>query len=450
MMELQKGGGFMEIGQKLKDKRTAMGLSQEQLAEQLGMTRQTIANWEKGKTYPDISAVLRISDLYNVSLDELLKEDESMRKHVEDSVHLPRHHWNILFEIAILLLPFGALVGWWGLYWVGLAMQAVGLLALPPLWVIRHRRFGMPSSELRNAILGWLIVVGCAVARLFSNSLGADLGITGANLVGLLLIYSSGVYLERGKRFWLVIFLYVGIPIYILGSSLLSHYSDQGAFSKAQPFMKLYRIEVVEYGEVPEPLPLVDLDAGMNSMYIGGEYIGEFEYVEPVSGQEGQISGIWHLVPEDQDLLYKLEVSTEGETKLSCFLDDQLQFRWLLTPLPKAKINFNSKEAMMACDMEWFANWDGDLTPVNSTTYRGDAKTSIQFSEESVTSLTLVEEYHRGGSVETRVLELPLHEKHQCFYLPENPAKRYAEGEQYILYRFDWDGGEFLFCLRFE
>lgn len=37
-----------------------------------------------------------------------------------------------------------------------------------------------------------------------------------------------------------------------------------------------------------------------------------------------------------------------------------------------------------------------------------------------------------------------------CFYLPENPAKRYDEGEQYILYRFDWDGGEFLFCLKFQ
>ena len=115
----------MEIGQKLKDKRTAMGLSQEQLAELLGVTRQTIANWEKGKTYPDISAVLKLSDLYSVSLDELLKEDESMRKHLEDSVHLPRHHWNILFEIAILLLPFGALVSWWELHWVGFGMQAV-------------------------------------------------------------------------------------------------------------------------------------------------------------------------------------------------------------------------------------------------------------------------------------------------------------------------------------
>ena len=48
----------MEIGQKLKDKRASLGLSQEDLAEKIGVTRQTIANWEKGKTYPDRQAVL--------------------------------------------------------------------------------------------------------------------------------------------------------------------------------------------------------------------------------------------------------------------------------------------------------------------------------------------------------------------------------------------------------
>ena len=97
----------MEIGQKLKEKRTALGLSQEQLAEQLGITRQTVANWEKGKTSPDIASVQKLSALYSVSLDELLKEDTSMRKHVEESAALPRKYWNMLFELAILLNPFG-------------------------------------------------------------------------------------------------------------------------------------------------------------------------------------------------------------------------------------------------------------------------------------------------------------------------------------------------------
>lgn len=51
----------MEIGQKLKGKRTAQGLSQEQLASRLGVTRHTVANWEKGKTYPDICSVMKLS-----------------------------------------------------------------------------------------------------------------------------------------------------------------------------------------------------------------------------------------------------------------------------------------------------------------------------------------------------------------------------------------------------
>lgn len=99
----------MEIGQKLKTKRTEAGLSQEALAERIGVSRQTISSWENNRSYPDIGSILKLSDLYDVSLDELLKEDENMRKHVEETAKLPQKTWNLLFELAILLLPFGAL-----------------------------------------------------------------------------------------------------------------------------------------------------------------------------------------------------------------------------------------------------------------------------------------------------------------------------------------------------
>lgn len=65
----------MEIGNQIKQHRTAQGLSQEELAEQVYVTRQTLSNWETGKTYPDINSLLRLSDLFHVSLDELVKGD---------------------------------------------------------------------------------------------------------------------------------------------------------------------------------------------------------------------------------------------------------------------------------------------------------------------------------------------------------------------------------------
>ena len=69
----------MEIGAKIKTARQNAGLSQEQAAELLGVSRQTISNWENKKTYPNIVSVVKMSDLYHVSLDHLLKEEIPVR-----------------------------------------------------------------------------------------------------------------------------------------------------------------------------------------------------------------------------------------------------------------------------------------------------------------------------------------------------------------------------------
>lgn len=68
----------MEIGTKLKNARIAAEFTQEQVADVLGVSRQTISNWENNKTYPDIINVIKLSDLYAVSLDHLLKEQEEL------------------------------------------------------------------------------------------------------------------------------------------------------------------------------------------------------------------------------------------------------------------------------------------------------------------------------------------------------------------------------------
>lgn len=66
----------MDIGTKIKEARLTAQLTQEQAAEALGVSRQTMSNWENNKTYPDIVSVIKMSDLYAVSLDHLLKEKE--------------------------------------------------------------------------------------------------------------------------------------------------------------------------------------------------------------------------------------------------------------------------------------------------------------------------------------------------------------------------------------
>ena len=78
----RKDGMPTEIGAKLKQARTAAGFTQEQAAEALGVSRQSISNWENEKNYPDIVSVVRLSDLYVVSLDALLKEEAPMSNYL--------------------------------------------------------------------------------------------------------------------------------------------------------------------------------------------------------------------------------------------------------------------------------------------------------------------------------------------------------------------------------
>ena len=100
----------MEMGRKLKEARQMRGLTQENVAEKLNVSRQTISNWETEKFYPDILYVLQLSDLYQISLDELLKGDERMIQHLEDSTNIVKSNKKILLaficNICLLFLFF--------------------------------------------------------------------------------------------------------------------------------------------------------------------------------------------------------------------------------------------------------------------------------------------------------------------------------------------------------
>ena len=98
----------MEIGKKLKNARIEAGLTQEKAAEKIDVSRQTISNWENEKSYPDIISVIALSDLYSVSLDELLKGDQKMAEHLEESTIVVKSNKKltgaILLNIILMIL----------------------------------------------------------------------------------------------------------------------------------------------------------------------------------------------------------------------------------------------------------------------------------------------------------------------------------------------------------
>lgn len=72
----------MEISEKLRTARIHAGLNQEEAAEAAMVSRVTVSHWENGKSLPDIVSLIRLSDLYHMSLDDMLKGDIRMEKKI--------------------------------------------------------------------------------------------------------------------------------------------------------------------------------------------------------------------------------------------------------------------------------------------------------------------------------------------------------------------------------
>ncbi len=121
----------MELGQRLKHYRTNAGFNQEELAEKLYVSRQTISNWENDKSYPDIHSLLMLSDLFNVSLDELVKGDiEIMKEKVEETKVKSFQRDSNIFTVLIIVCIVSALplYKWLGI--LGIAIWAIIAIAM--------------------------------------------------------------------------------------------------------------------------------------------------------------------------------------------------------------------------------------------------------------------------------------------------------------------------------
>lgn len=99
----------MELGGQIKRYRTRLGLSQEELADRIFVTRQSVSNWENGRTYPDLQSLLRLSDLFGLSLDELIKGDiETMKEEINKLEIQKMNRWGgilALLMLTLMLLP---------------------------------------------------------------------------------------------------------------------------------------------------------------------------------------------------------------------------------------------------------------------------------------------------------------------------------------------------------
>ena len=93
----------MELSKQIKKYRTEANLSQEELADKIYVSRQTISNWENEKNYPDIKSLVLMSEVFQVSLDNLVKGDlERMKKEIDTQEYAKFQKDSTIFTVLFI------------------------------------------------------------------------------------------------------------------------------------------------------------------------------------------------------------------------------------------------------------------------------------------------------------------------------------------------------------
>ena len=127
----------MELGNQIKKYRMDFNWSQDELADKVFVTRQTVSNWENDKNYPDIKSLLLLSSVFGISLDTLVKGDlEEMKEQVKEADIKQLNHDSAIYAVLLLAaiispIPLAHFLGF-----VGIGIWAV-LMVVTLYYAIR-------------------------------------------------------------------------------------------------------------------------------------------------------------------------------------------------------------------------------------------------------------------------------------------------------------------------
>ena len=451
----------MQLGQKLKEARLNAGLKQEELAKQLGVSRQTISSWENDRSYPDLGSAVQLSNLYGRSMDEMLKDDDTVITAFEDLAKKRRKFWQRMLEIGIIIQMIGFLIATLGMALPGtiLALAGAGVLYLTifmHLRVFDHNREEIFRGIVGIVIHGTLLLLTIAnIPPIFSSTIRDIL-----RLVAIFLIWSAGVWTIDWKstRLWLIIVLYIAVFLapFIKMAQPLEENTDVDPFSGThivqevlfpengmdtentrvalrrifgkEPYMTIY--------ETDEPYPIKE-----NQDY--------FHFVDPAPGT-GQL-GTWQMIPaEDETLTYWLTVEADNIVLLSFYCNDQLQWKWKLVEENPvlASASIQTWGQTTAATLTFYTPDDPDPQPNfrYSPSVNGKGTLKIALTHPESNTLTLIEEYHHGDTLETATYTL---EPNKSGSFPLDLKTRYDGQDEWALYRIPYQDGEYRFVLTY-
>lgn len=191
----------MDIGNQIRERRVRLGLSQDELARKLYVSRVTISHWETGKTLPDVQSMLLLANLFDTTIDELVRGDvDEMREMVKKSEQRTKVFAVALATVEVIVIT-------------ALAVTAVA-----------GREYLEPVLRLLLAVLVLAFSIAVLIAR---GGAGAEDAKSAADLLGAATgdpveaARESGASL--GMRLVLQVFagLAVGIGVLVAGDVLL-------------------------------------------------------------------------------------------------------------------------------------------------------------------------------------------------------------------------------------
>lgn len=170
-----QGGDEMELGKQIKMHRQEAHLSQEELANRVYVSRQTISNWENDKSYPDVNSLVLLSEIFQISLDNLIKGDIEVMKDViqkEEIEKMNRYgksYTIMLIATAVSAVPLFMWLGvWafipWGIIW---AISMYFLMALAhKIGEDKCTIFAQDISQRSNKMLKLNLILNSLVSSL--------------------------------------------------------------------------------------------------------------------------------------------------------------------------------------------------------------------------------------------------------------------------------------------
>lgn len=138
----------MKFGEQIKERRQELDLTQAEVAEKYFVTRQAVSNWEHDKTYPDLNMLVRISNVYQISLDSLLREDQKLKDYLEqgramNSFSVSYGFIWVMFGLSYFLddSTKGGSIAWYGMVAIFLLAMIYEELVTPFFLGINRRTF---------------------------------------------------------------------------------------------------------------------------------------------------------------------------------------------------------------------------------------------------------------------------------------------------------------------